>query len=192
MSSLAAAKAAQAGRGVVGVHKKYTVQSVGIWERIRRFFAVDPSRSNGVPLNPQFRNPPPGSNDPLAFTDAVTIPAADIAENPYWKRDVRRSYPALSVVSQGDMVGLLTVGSKVEPKQELIGETGMKSLVAIKQEGEKGLAAYFREKKDLGGVLGKDGMPPLPSGLSLATGGKRYERTEENAYPDEYPCRTFQ
>ena len=26
--------------------------------------------------------------------------ASDIAENPYWKRDVRRAYPQLSVVTQ--------------------------------------------------------------------------------------------
>jgi len=192
MSSLAATKAGQLGKGVVGINQKYTLQSVGIWERFRRLVAIDPNRSNGVPLNPQFRNPPPGSNDPLAYTDPVTIPAGDIAENPYWKRDARRSYPKLSVVSQGDLVGLLTVGSAAAPKQELIGEAGSKSLVAAGQEGEKGLAAYFREKKDLGAVLGENGLPPLPSGMSIASGVKGYEMTEEQSYPEQYPCRTFQ
>jgi len=192
MSSLAATKAGQLGKGVVGINQKYTLQSVGIWERLRRLVAIDPNRSNGVPLNPQFRNPPPGSNDPLAYTDPVTIPAGDIAENPYWKRDARRSYPKLSVVSQGDLVGLLTVGSAAAPKQELIGEAGSKSLVAAGQEGEKGLAAYFREKKDLGAVLGENGLPPLPSGMSIASGVKGYEMTEEQSYPEQYPCRTFQ
>jgi len=192
MSSLAATKAGQLGKGVVGINQKYTLQSVGIWERLRRLVAIDPNRSNGVPLNPQFRNPPPGSNDPLAYTDPVTIPAGDIAENPYWKRDVRRSYPKLSVVSQGDVVGLLTVGSAAAPKQELIGEAGSKSLVAAEQEGEKGLAAYFREKKDFGAVLGENGLPPLPSGMSIASGVKGYEMTEEQSYPEQYPCRTFQ
>jgi len=193
MSSQTAAKAAQAGSRVIGVHKKYTVQSYGIWERIRRLLAVDATRSNGVPLNPQFRNPPPGANDPFSFTDPVTIPAGDIAENPYWKRDMRRSYPRLSVVSQGDMVGLLTVGSQTQPKQELIGDAGAKSLVEAKKEGETGLAAYFqKDQKSMTDVLGKDGLPPLPSGVSMIPGGKRYERTEENAYPEEYPCRTFQ
>ena len=55
--------------------QKQTLQSHGIWERIRRTFAIDPDRSNGVPLNPHFRNPPPGSNDPQGYTDPVTTPA---------------------------------------------------------------------------------------------------------------------
>jgi hypothetical protein len=166
--------------------QKYTVQSTGIWEIIRRVFAVDPSRSNGVPLNPQFRNPPPGSNDPFSFVDPVTIPAADIADNPYWKRDVRRSYPRLSVVSQGDVVGVLSVGSESAPKKELIGEAGAKELVEVKKEGETGLAAYFKGGK--GGaleLLGRDGLPPLPSGRSLKPGADKYALTAENAYPEQ-------
>ncbi|TVY86406.1 NADH-ubiquinone oxidoreductase 21.3 kDa subunit, partial [Lachnellula willkommii] len=133
MASQTAAKVAHAVERVVPVHKvhrpsqsllpslpqtisppltpipqKYTIQSTGIWERIRRLLAVDPTRSNGVPLNPQFRNPPPGSNEPLSFIDPVTIPAGDIAENAYWKRDSRRSYPQLSFVNQADAVALLS------------------------------------------------------------------------------------
>jgi hypothetical protein len=166
--------------------QKYTVQSTGIWEKIRRAFAVDPNRSNGVPLNPQFRNPPPGSNEPFSFIDPVTIPAGDIAENPYWKRDARRAYPRLSVVSQGDVVGLLSLGSQSAPKKELIGEAGTKELVEAKQQGETGLAAYFNGGK--GGVLesfGKDGLPPLPSGANLKAGADKYHLTPENAYPEQ-------
>ena len=144
------------------------MQSYGIWERIRRAFAVDPTRSNGVPLNPQFRNPTPGGNHPENYTDPVTVPAGDIAENPYWKRDVRRSYPKLSVISQGDVVGLLQLGSRANPRADvpLIGEEGSKQLVAVKEEGEKGLAAYFsKDGKAVGtAVLGADGLPPTPSG----------------------------
>ena len=176
---------------------------------IRRVFAVDPSRSNGIPLNPQFRNPPPGSNEPFSFIDPVTLPAADIAENPYWKRDSRRSYPQLSVVSQGDVVGLLSVGSASAPKKELIGEAGTKELAQVKEEGETGLAAYFKagEGRALAS-LGKDGLPPLPSGLGLKAGADKYNLTEENGFPEgyvdlislrfeltdhhRYPCRTFQ
>ena len=170
--------------------QKYTVQSTGIWERIRRLLAIDPSRSTGVPLNPQFRNPPPGALDPTAYDDPTTIPAADIAENPYWKRDVRRSYPRLSTVSQGDVVGLLTVGSKAAPNEQvpLVGEAGTKQLVQVKQQAEeKGLASFFeKDKKNVAGVLGSNGLPPLPRGLSAVSGGrKQYERTAENAYPEE-------
>jgi hypothetical protein len=121
----------------------------------------------------------------MLYDDPVTVPAADIADNPYWKRDSRRSYPRLSVVTQGDIVSLLSVGSAAAPKQELIGEAGSKSLVAANQEGEKGVAAYFRENKGVAGVLGKDGLPPLPSGLSLKAGADKYELTEEQAYAGE-------
>jgi hypothetical protein len=116
-----------------------------------------------VPLNPQFRNPPPGSNEPFSFIDPVTTPAGDIADNPYWKRDARRSYPQLSTVSQGDVVGLLTVGSQSAPKKELIGDAGTKELAELKKEGETGLAAYFTTNEGSAlEMFGKDGLPPLP------------------------------
>ncbi|KAI9654750.1 MAG: hypothetical protein M1829_000886 [Trizodia sp. TS-e1964] len=165
------------------VNVKYTVQSTGIWETIRKVLSVDPNRSNGIPLNRQFRNPPPGTNDPLDYDDPVTLPAADIADNPYWKRDIRRNYPRLSVVNQADMVGLLSVGSKVSPREgvELIGEAGTRQLVRIQHEGqEKGLAAVFQnDPKSSAAVLGPDGMPPLPTGLSRLPGGKKYALDQE-------------
>ncbi|TAQ91526.1 hypothetical protein B7494_g195 [Chlorociboria aeruginascens] len=184
MSSQKAAKAVQqAGARVID---KYTLQSAGIWERIRRLLAVDPIRSNGVPLNPQFRNPPPGSNDPFTFVDPVTVPASDLADNPYWKRDARRNYPKLSVVTQGDVVGLLSVGSEQNPKKELIGEAGSKELARVGEEGKVGLAAYFKGGQERGlDVLGKDGLPPLPSGISLKEGADKYHLTAENAYPEK-------
>jgi hypothetical protein len=83
------------------------------------------------------------------------------------------------------MVGLLSVGSAAKPKQELIGEAGSNSLVAAVKEGEKGVAAFFREKKDLAGVLGENGMPPLPSGFPVKAGGDKYVLTEEQTYEGE-------
>lgn len=170
--------------------QKYTVQSHGVWERIRRAFAVDPNRSNGVPLNPQFRNPTPGGTHNENYTDPVTIPAGDIAENPYWKRDIRRSYPKLSVIGQADVVGLLQLGSKASPRADmpLIGEEGSKQLVAAKEEGEKGLAAYFG--KDAGSVgtavLGPDGLPPTPSGHFVKdVKGQRAYKLEGDIYGPE-------
>lgn len=169
--------------------QKYTVQSTGIWERIRRALAVDPNRSTGVPLNPQFRNPPPGAEDPLRYDDPTTIPAADLAENPYWKRDTRRRYPQLSTVTQADVVGLLTVGSKAAPREgvDLIGEAGAKQLVQVKQEGEeKGLATLFEKgQKSLAGVLGPKGMPPMPTSLSSESSVRKYALTSEQGYPEE-------
>ncbi|KAF2461557.1 hypothetical protein BDY21DRAFT_332523 [Lineolata rhizophorae] len=174
---------------------KYTVQPKGIWASIARILSVDSGRSTGVPLNPQFRNPPPGSNDPNAYDDPTTTPAADIADNPYWKRDMRRRYPRISAVTQADVVGLLSVGSKASPKDEVlkIGDEGKRQLVAVKEEGEKGLAEFFEREKGMAmGVLGEGGLPPMPGGLGPQQNGeKRYMVNEEQSYGDSYPCRTF-
>ncbi|PSK34565.1 NADH-ubiquinone oxidoreductase 21 subunit [Elsinoe australis] len=187
------AKAATSSAAKAAQYKKYTVQPTGFWKRINDFFAVDSSRSTGIPMNPQFRNPPPGSNDPTMYEDPVTIPSGDIAENPYWKRDVRRSYPRLSVVRQPDVVALLTVGSAKSPKDDVlqIGDAGSKQLVEVKEEGEKGLAAFFEKNKKAGvSVLGPNGLPPTPT-TRYPTGPKRYEMLQEQAYPSKYPCRVF-
>ncbi|KAH0558831.1 hypothetical protein GP486_004530 [Trichoglossum hirsutum] len=172
---------------VVSVYKKYTVQPTGVWERIRRIFSIDPNRSSGVPLNPQYRNPPPGANPPELYDDLTTVPAADIAENPYWKRDNRRSYPRLSVVGQAHAVGLLSVGSKATPLKELVGEDGTKQLALAKQEGEeKGLAALFEKDKEcVGRVLGEGGLPPLPVDLG-GKDGRRVTLNKEEGFPEEY------
>ncbi len=86
------------------------------------------------------------------------------------------------------MVGLLSVGSKVSPKGELIGEQGVKELVAIKQQGEEmGLARLFEKDSILGkGVLDENGLPPFPSGITPGVkGGRRYELTEGEGYPEK-------
>ncbi|KAL9001215.1 MAG: hypothetical protein Q9169_000399 [Polycauliona sp. 2 TL-2023] len=194
-----AAKQLQSGRTANSYLKKYTVQTTGIWDRIRRALAVDPNRSSGIPLNPQYRNPPPGANPPGAYDDPVTVPAGDIAENAYFRRDVRRSYPRLSVVKQGDVVGLLTVGSKAKPKDDVlqIGDAGAKQLMQVQEEGEeRGLAALFQqEKTSVTSVLGPNGMPPFPTGGSRTSpeGGRKYvmDADRVEGYPEEYPCRTF-
>jgi len=100
---------------------------------------------------------------------------------------VRRQYPQLSSVTQADVVGLLNVGSQQQPKQELIGDAGQKQLVAVKEEGEKGLAAFFeKEKTASANVLGPDGAPPLPSGLNVTKDGeKKYEVLREQSYSAE-------
>jgi hypothetical protein len=117
----------------------------------------------------------------------VTLPAGDIADNPYWKRDVRRNYPKLSVVNQADVVGLLTVGSKSGPKDDVlqIGEAGQKQLVAVKQEGEeRGLAALFeKDKRNVKGVLGPDCLPPLPCNLNMSS---KYQLGSGQGYPERY------
>ena len=173
--------------------KKYTVQSHGVWERIRRALAVDPHRSTGVPLNPQYRNPPPGANPPEAYDDPVTIPSGDIAENSYFKRDIRRNYPRLSVINQMDVAGLISVGSKANPRGDVLqtGEAGVKQLVQVKHDGEKtGLASLLgKEKSSKMRVLSPSGLPPFPSGMSRTSpmGGRKYvmDAEREQGYPEE-------
>lgn len=122
---------------------------------------------------------------PSTYDDPVTLPAGDIADNPYWKRDVRRNYPRLSTVKQADVVGLLTVGSRAAPKDDVlqIGEAGAKQLVEVKSQGEeRGLAALFEQNKNgVQGVLNADGLPPRPCSLNNST---KYELNSEQAYPE--------
>jgi len=139
-------------------------------------------------MNRLFRNPAPSGNDPAEYTDPITYPAGDIAENPYWKRDMRRNYPQLSVVNQGHIVGLLSVGSQESPKDEVlqIGDAGAKQLVAIQEEGQKGLSMFFeKDKKNMLGVLGPNGLPPMPYNLSLDAKRGRYELLEEQTYENK-------
>jgi len=171
---------------VVSVYKKYTVGSVGIWEKIRRLLVVDPNRSSGVPFNSSYRNPSPASVPPLSYDDPVTLPAGDIAENPYWKRDTRRNYSITSVMRQNDVAGLLTLGSAAAPRIA-DGSAGEKQLVEVKSQ-QGGVLATLLESKNkevASEILGEGGLPPLPGNPVT------WVKDTENGFPPEYPCRTF-
>lgn len=90
-------------------------------------------------------------------------------------------------MNQSDVVGLLSVGSASAPKKELIGDAGSKELMSVKEEGEMGLAKFFEKggKQGVLEALGKDGLPPLPSGASLKAGADKYQLTEEPGYPEQ-------
>lgn len=98
------------------------------------------------------------------------------------------------MVKQADVVGLLSVGSKANPNENVlqIGDAGTKQLVQVKQEGEeKGLAAFFeKEKNGTVGIFGPDGLPPFPSGMSRTSpvGGRKYvmDAERDQGYPEEY------
>lgn len=122
----------------------------------------------------------------------MTVPAGDIADNPYWKRDVRRSYPQLSTIRQADAVGLLSVGSQAAPKDDIlkIGEAGTQQLVAVKEQGEeRGLAALFeRDQTSIQSVLGANGLPPRPANINPVSQASqsKYVLGTENGYPEKY------
>ena len=84
---------------------------------------VNPEISSGLPLASLNRYPTPASRPEKYSTPATKgayLPkrevsllgshfhlASDPAQNPYWKRDVRRAYPQLSVVTQSELSTLL-------------------------------------------------------------------------------------
>ena len=98
---------------------------------------------------------------------------------------MRRGYSNPSVVGQADVVGLLSMGSEANPSPKLLrGEEGSKQLVAVKDEGAKGLSAYFEKEKAVGSVLGPEGLPPMPVAFGHDQPPKKYEVTE-SSYKDQ-------
>lgn len=81
------------------------------------------------------------------------------------------------------MVALLSIGSEANPKL-LPGEEGSKQLVAVKDEGAKGLSAYFQKEKAIGSVLGPDGLPPMPVPFGHDQQPRKYELAEPS-YEDK-------
>ncbi|KAA1471665.1 NUZM, NADH-ubiquinone oxidoreductase 21.3 kDa subunit [Dentipellis sp. KUC8613] len=83
----------------------YHLAPKGFWKKFRDAVVVNPEISSGLPLQAVNRQPPPGSRPEKYSTPATK--ASDIAQNHYWKRDVRRAYPQLSVVTQSQLSNLL-------------------------------------------------------------------------------------
>ncbi|KAJ6593890.1 NUZM, NADH-ubiquinone oxidoreductase 21.3 kDa subunit [Mycena capillaripes] len=83
----------------------YHLSPRGFWKKFREVAAINPEISSGLPLPDIHRFPPPGSRPEKYSTPATK--ASDPAQNPYWKRDVRRAYPQLSVVTQSELSSLL-------------------------------------------------------------------------------------
>ncbi|KAF7288638.1 RRM domain-containing protein [Mycena chlorophos] len=83
----------------------YHLSPRGFWARFRAIAAVNDQISTGLPLPSINRFPPPASRPEKYSTPATK--ASDVAQNPYWKRDVRRAYPRLSVVTQPELSSLL-------------------------------------------------------------------------------------
>ncbi|KAH9961233.1 NUZM, NADH-ubiquinone oxidoreductase 21.3 kDa subunit [Russula dissimulans] len=95
-------------------HTLYHLSPKGFWKKFRDAVAVDPAISSGLPLPAVNRQPPPGSRPEKYSTPASK--ASDPAQNPYWKRDVRRAYPQLSVVTQSELSTLLIQHSGAAPE----------------------------------------------------------------------------
>ena len=86
------------------------------------------------------------------------------------------------------------MGSAAKPSEKLLaGAEGQKQLVAVKEEGRKGLSAYFEASKGKGvGVLGEGGLPPMPvPARNVGAIAQGYKIDEDQSYKDQYPCRNF-
>jgi len=79
-----------------------------MFDRAGDAVVVNPEISSGLPLPTVNRYPQPGSRPEKYATPATK--ASDPAQNPYWKRDVRRAYPQLSMVTQEELSILLLQG----------------------------------------------------------------------------------
>ncbi|GJE94496.1 hypothetical protein PsYK624_106660 [Phanerochaete sordida] len=86
-------------------HTLYHLSPRGFWKKFRDAVVVNPEISSGLPIQGVHRYPPPASRPEKYATPATK--ASDPAQNPYWKRDVRRAYPQLSVVTQSELSTLL-------------------------------------------------------------------------------------
>ncbi|GAB1521482.1 NADH-ubiquinone oxidoreductase 21,3 kDa subunit [Rhizoctonia solani] len=86
-------------------HTKYHLAPKGFWKKFRDAVVVNPEISSGIPLVTAHRWPQPGSRPEIYATPATK--ASDPAQNPYWKRDARRHYPQLSVVTQSHLSQVL-------------------------------------------------------------------------------------
>ncbi|KIM78923.1 hypothetical protein PILCRDRAFT_74952 [Piloderma croceum F 1598] len=90
----------------------YHVHPTGFWKKFRDVVVVNPEISTGVPIASINRYPQPGSR-PERYSSPATK-ASDPAQNPYWKRDIRRVFPQLSMVTQSELSQLLLEHSRVK------------------------------------------------------------------------------
>ncbi|KAG6845389.1 hypothetical protein H0H87_009736 [Tephrocybe sp. NHM501043] len=90
----------------------YHLSPQGFWKKFRDAVVVNPEISSGLPTASVNRRPQPASRPEKYSTPATK--ASDVAQNPYWKRDVRRAYPQLSVITQDELSTLLIEHSAPE------------------------------------------------------------------------------
>ena len=128
---------------------------------------------------------------PEEYIEPLTSPAADLADNPYWKRDTRREYPRTLVYSQPYIAGLLSYGNAVAPRIAA-GEAGTKALAEV-TSGQLELTTVLAST-DIGKeVLARNGgLPPLPgTGRGRTQWKFKMNEETEQGYDKEYPIRSF-
>ncbi|KAF8325238.1 NADH dehydrogenase [Cantharellus anzutake] len=136
-------------------HTLYHLSPKGFWKRLRDVSVVNPEISYGVPLPTVNRYPQPASRPEIQATPATK--ASDIAQNPYWKRDARRNYPQLSVVTQGELARLV-LGSSQQP---VLASPGSKSDVRLASKSSADLTAAIATIST-GKTYSANNLPPTP------------------------------
>jgi len=144
---------------------------------------VNPEISSGLPLPQVNRYPQPASRPETQATSGTM--ASDIAQNPYWKRDARRKYPQLSVVTQPELSQLL-LGV---PQQPALTAPDSKSDVPVASTGILDLTAAIATITSTAKVYSASKLPPKPPARTRWS-AQRAEDAPHN--PDAYwPMRMY-
>jgi len=136
-------------------HTLYHLAPKGFWKKFRDAVVVNPEISTGLPLPALNRNPQPASRPEKYSTPATK--ASDPAQNPYWKRDVRRQYPRLSVVDQGELAQLLLSAPEIKDNA--------KEMAIAKTNGEAELTQAISVALECGKTYSPTNLPPVPPAL---------------------------
>ena len=128
---------------------------------------------------------------PEEYIEPLTSPAADLADNPYWKRDTRREWPRTLVYSQSHIAGLLSYGNAAAPRIAA-GDAGTKALAEVKS-GKLELTTVLASSEIGKAVLARNGgLPPLPgTGRGREQWKFKLNEEAEQGYNQEYPVRSF-
>jgi len=140
-------------------HTLYHLSPKGFWKKLRDATVVNPEISSGLPLPSNYRMPPPASRPELYATPASK--ASDPAQNPYWKRDVRRAYPQLSVVTQSELATFLLQSPQDpsrQPQQGAEKSTETAAVPARTPDLNSAISSLYAAKK----AYSKSSLPPVP------------------------------
>ncbi|KAL1922925.1 uncharacterized protein VTP21DRAFT_9301 [Calcarisporiella thermophila] len=130
----------------------------GFWRLVKKLFTVNPEVSDGVYVR-EFRRPAPGS--PINKYEMLKTKNSDVADNYYFKRDMRRAFPREAIYSQQEVAGLLLAahaGSLPAPS-EASGETS----VTARTEGNAALTEALAKISQNEVLYDAQKLPPLPN-----------------------------
>ncbi|BGP16828.1 hypothetical protein JCM10213_004675 [Rhodosporidiobolus nylandii] len=130
-----------------------------MWAKVRKAWVVNPESSTGNPLPQHFRQPEPASR-PEKFT-VPSSKASDVAENPYFKRDFRRSYPKTEVVTQDELAKLLIAQGGFEALPPVSGAEVSESTAITADTPTPSLASLYTSNTS---VATTGFRPPTPPG----------------------------